>query len=191
MNLLTSTIASDYKAVLTEVEQLTSNGEISFDLLYSILIPLCLMVTRCCITGLPRLFQLISWIRTSVEGMPIYELSLQSVDLVDWPLTHGVVVGKVHTIVYIKPMHGIFKIDKLDAYPLKFHSDPEGLKQKIMMRGKKWVSLIGVHHKEFNGVAALKAGDKILKHIVSIQISDKCLFQLTNALELYLSVGSK
>ena len=58
VNLLTSTIALDYKAVLTEIEQLTSNGEISFDLLYAILIPLCLMVTRCYITGLPRLFQL-------------------------------------------------------------------------------------------------------------------------------------
>jgi hypothetical protein len=62
-------------------------------------------------------------------------------------------------------MAGTVKIDSLDTYPLKFHAHPEGLNESIMKRGKKWVSLIGVHHKQFDG-AALKV--KLIKHNVCI-----------------------
>lgn len=156
---------------MAKVERLTSHGEITFDLLYSILVPRDLMVTKCPISGSPRLFQLTSWIRTSIEGKPMYQLSLESVDLVDRQVIQSVVVGRVQTTVYIKPLRGTVRIESLDAYPLKFHSDPQGLKETILKRGKKWVSLIGVHHKQFEGVAALKAGDKLLKHNVSTVVS--------------------
>ena len=168
VNLLTSTIATDYSRTLSKLERLTSHGEITFDLFYAILIPRSLMVARCAITGLPRIFKLTSWVRTQVEGKPIFQLNLESVDLVDRPLTHSVVVGRIQTIVYIRPMSGTVKIDSLDAYPLKFHADPEGLKETITKRGRKWVSLIGVHHKQFDGLAALKVGDKLIKHNVCI-----------------------
>ncbi|KAF8956224.1 P-loop containing nucleoside triphosphate hydrolase protein [Flammula alnicola] len=182
VNLLTSTLASDYRATLAKIERLTSHGEITFDLLYSILVPRSLMVARCAITGLPRLFQLASWMRTSVEGKPVFQLNLESVDLVDRPITHSVVVGRVQTTVYIRPMRGTVKINTMDAYPLKFHPDPEGLKEAILKRGKKWVSLIGIHHKQFEGIAALKAGDKLLKHNVRSRIMvDRATFRRLNA----------
>ena len=97
----------------------------------------------------------------------MFQLNMESVDLVDRPLAHSVVVPRVQTIVYIRPL-GTVKIDSLDAYPLKFHADPEGLKESIMKRGKKWVSLIGVHHKQFDGLAALKVGEKLIKRTVCI-----------------------
>ena len=37
-----------------------------------------------------------------------------------------------------------------------------------MKHGKKWVSLIGVHHKQFDELAALKAGEKLIKYNVCI-----------------------
>jgi hypothetical protein len=179
VNLLTSTIASDYCHTLAKLERLTSHGEITFDLLYAILVPRSLMVTHCAITGLPRLFQLTSWNRTQIEGKPMFQLNLESVDLVDRPLTHSVVVGRIQTSIYIRPMRGTVKINTLDAYPLKFHADPEGLKESIKKRGKKWVSLIGVHHKQFDGVAALKVGDKIIKHNVCISFEFPSQLNLT------------
>ncbi|KAF8882735.1 P-loop containing nucleoside triphosphate hydrolase protein [Gymnopilus junonius] len=181
VNLLNSTIASDYRLTLATIERLTAHGEITFDLLYAILVPRSLMVTKCAITGLPRLFELTSWIRTAVEGKPVYQLTLQSVDLVDRPLTHSVVVGKVQTIVYLRPVGGTVKINTLDAYPLKFHADPEGLKESLLKRGKKWVSLIGVHHKQFDGLAAIKSQDKLLKHNVRGRIMvDRATFRRLN-----------
>ncbi|KAH9487460.1 ATPase family AAA domain-containing protein 3B [Psilocybe cubensis] len=182
VNLLTETIASDYRVTMATIERLIQHGEITFDLLYAILVPRDLMVTKCPITGSPRLFQLTSWIRTSIEGKPMYQLNLESVDLVDRQITHSVVVGRVQTTVYLKPMRGTVKIDTLDAYPMKFHSDPQGLKETILKRGQKWVSLIGVHHKQFDGIAALKAGDKLLKHNVRSRIMiDRATFRRLNA----------
>jgi hypothetical protein len=65
-------------------------------------------------------------------------------------------------------MAATVKIDSLDAYPLKFHADPEGLKESIRTCGKKWVSLIDVHRKQFDGLAALKIGEKLIKHNVRL-----------------------
>lgn len=166
VNLLTSTIASDYKMTLAKIQRLSSHGEITFELLYAILVPRSLMVAKCAITGLPRLFQLASWTRLAVEGKPMYQLNLESIDLVDRPLTKGVVVGKVQTTVYLKAFRGTTNIESLDAYPLKFHSDEAGVKEAVMRRGKKWVSLIGMHHMQYDGIAALKCGDKLLRHNV-------------------------
>ena len=171
VNLLTSTIANDYRVTLATINSLISHSEITFDLIYAILIPRSIMVARCAITGLPCLFRLTYWQCTGAEGLLMYQLHLESVDLVDRLMTHRVVVGKVQTVVYLRRMPGTIKIDSLDAYPIKFHPDEKGLRETIAKRGKKWVNLIGVHHKQFDGIAAVKCGDKLLRHNVGISCS--------------------
>jgi len=83
VNLLLSSLASDYRATLAKIQKLTSHSEITFDLLFAILVPRTLFVTTCAITGLPRLFKLISVQRTAVNGTGVYKLTFESVDLVD------------------------------------------------------------------------------------------------------------
>jgi len=170
VNLLTSTLASDYKVTLAKIERLTSHGEITFALLFALLVPRQLMVAKCAITGLPRLFELVSWTRASAEGKPAYQLELESVDLIDSSLGRGSIVGRIQTTMSIKEVSGIVKIDSLDVYPFKFHPDPEGVRGAVTKRGKKWVGLIGIHHMEFEGIAALKYSDKPLKHQVRSRI---------------------
>ena len=166
VNLLTNTIASDYRLTLAKLNRLTSHGEITFDLLYAILVPGELMVATCAMTGLPRLFELTSWTRATIEGKSMYQLNLESIDLIDRPLTKGVVAGRVQTTIFIKFSKGTVRIDSLDAYPFKFHSDEKNLREVIINRGKKWVTLIGLHHMQYEGVAALRCGDKVLRHNV-------------------------
>jgi hypothetical protein len=104
----------------------------------------------------------------------MYQLQMESVDLVDRAATRSVVVGKIQTVVCLRPVRGTFKIDTLDAYPLKFHPDEKGLRETIMKRGKQWVSLIGVHHKHYDGVAALKGSDSLSRHNVGFfQVLDR------------------
>ncbi|KAF8148667.1 P-loop containing nucleoside triphosphate hydrolase protein [Crassisporium funariophilum] len=182
VNLLTSTIASDYRVTLATIQRLTSHSEITFELLFAILVPRSLMVARCAITGLPRLFKMTSWNRTVIEGKPMFQLNLESVDLVDRPMTHSVVVGKVQTTIFIRPFRGTVKIDTLDAYPIHFHADEDSLREMVAKRGKKWVSLIGMHHKQFDGIAALKCGDKLLRHNVRSRIMiDRATFRRLNS----------
>ena len=98
----------------------------------------------------------------------MYQLQLESVDLVDRTATRSVVVGKIQTVVCLKPVRGTIKIDSLDAYPIKFHPDEEKLRETIIKRGKKWVSLIGVHHKQYDGIAAVKSSDSLSRHNVGL-----------------------
>lgn len=126
------------------------------------------MVVRCAITGLPRLLKLTSWQRLCMDGRTVYQLEMESVDLVHRSMSHSVVVGKVQTTVLLRSVRGTVRIDSLDAYPIKFHPDEKELRETIAKRGKKWVSLIGVHHKQFDGIAAVKCGDQLLRHNVGV-----------------------
>jgi hypothetical protein len=79
-------------------------------------------------------------------------------------------------------MPGTIKIDSLDAYPIKFHPDEKGLRETITKRGKKWVNLIGIHHKQFDGIAAVKYDDKLLRHNVRSRIMiDRATFRRQKA----------
>ena len=71
----------------------------------------------------------------------------------------------------LRYFRGVVKIDSLDAYPLKFHPDSEGLRASTIERAKKWVGLIGVHHMQYDGLAAIKGGlDRIVRHSVRSRI---------------------
>ena len=155
VEVLTSTIALDYGNILSDIQHLVSHGEMTFDLLYAILIPQTTMVQRCDITGLPRLYQLISWARHSdASDIKSYTLVLESIDLVQHPTTRVVVVGKVQKSKSVTQIRGTFRISDMDIYPLQFHKDIEGLMEEVKQRGHKWASLIGSHHKYFDGIAA-------------------------------------
>ncbi|KAJ7271488.1 hypothetical protein C8J57DRAFT_285425 [Mycena rebaudengoi] len=182
VNTLLSFLATDYRSTLATIERLTSHGEITFDLLYSILVPRSIVVARCAVTGLERLFKLVFFTRTAVEGVPVYQLSLEAVDLVDRPATQTVTVGRVSTSIFIPYFRGAVRIDSLDAYPLKYHPAEAQLRETITKRGQKWVGLIGVHHMQYDGVAALKYGTKLHRHNVKGRVMvDRATFRRLNA----------
>lgn len=181
VKLLNNTIAADYRTTLGTIERLTKHGEITFELLYGILVPRSLFVVRCGVTGLPRLLQLSYFQKTAVDGKPMYQLILESVDLVDRVMSNTVGVGRVQTVVYLAPFRGAVRITSLDAYPLKYHADEAGLREAVLKRGKKWSNLRGVHHKEYSGIAALKCGNKVVKHNVRSRIMvDRPTFRRLN-----------
>jgi len=168
VSLLTSTLSTDYRSTISKINRLTQHGEITFDLLYAILVPRTLFVASCAITGRPRLFKLTSFTRTTVNGLPVYQLMCESVDTLHQLDT--VSVGRVQTVILLKHFRGTAPIRSLDVFPLKYHSDEAGLREMLLNRGKKWIGLNGVHHKQYSGVAALKLGDKIVKHNVKGRI---------------------
>ncbi|KAJ7114472.1 hypothetical protein C8R44DRAFT_881309 [Mycena epipterygia] len=183
VNVLLEFLAADYRSTIKTIERLTAHGEITFELLYAILVPRTLIVARCAVTGLERLFQLQSFTRTSVEGVPVYQLALEAVDLVDRPLTQTVAVDRVATSIYIPYFKGATRIDSLDAYPLRFHAAETQLRESIARRGQKWVELIGVHHTQYSGIAALKIpGSRLMRHNVKGRIMiDRATFHRLNA----------
>ncbi|SJL04222.1 uncharacterized protein ARMOST_07583 [Armillaria ostoyae] len=134
VDLLLSSIHSDYQNTICTINKLKYHGEITWDLLYSILVPCSILITHCAITGMPRLFRLESAVSTNVEATRCHRLSCVSMDLVDRPLTQTVGVSKVTTQILIKKFKGAMKIDSLDAYPIRFHPDSAKLKEMVKER---------------------------------------------------------
>ncbi|KAK0481171.1 P-loop containing nucleoside triphosphate hydrolase protein [Armillaria luteobubalina] len=193
VDLLLSSINSDYQNTIRTINKHKSHGEITWDLLYSILVPRSILVTRCAITGAPRLFRLESAVSTNVEAMRCYQLNCVSMDLIDRPVTQTVGVSKVTTQILLKKFKGTIKIESLDAYPIRFHPDSAKLKEMVLQRGKKWSDLRGIHHMQFNGIAALKCGDnRLLRHNVKGRIMiDRASFRRFNPNYKYPTAVSK
>ncbi len=63
----------------------------------------------------------------------------------------------------IGDFRGARKITSLGCYPLKYHKNEERLRKELVERGKKFVSLGGVHYKSHHGMAYYKKKKSIIK----------------------------
>lgn len=58
---------------------------------------------------------------------------------------------------------GARKITSLNCYPLKYHKNEARIRAELIARGKKFVSLQGVHYKSHEGLAYYKKRKQIIK----------------------------
>jgi hypothetical protein len=180
VDLLISTFHSDWSTTLTKLAKFKAHGEISFDFLQYLLVPRTLFVGKCTLTGNLRLFKLMYSQRTSLDGVMMYQLICESVDLIDKQSgQNGVMVGKVQTQINLKYFKGATRIEGLNAYPLEFHPEKDRVMAALKERGKKWRELIGCHHMQYKGLAAIKFGDRIVKQSVSLLSDFKVIPRLT------------
>lgn len=216
-------LRKDYRGTLARIANLTTHGEITFDLLYAVLVPRTVVVTECPVTGEPRALQVLSASKVENEMCTFYNVLCESVDSTEEgahpgrrnasdqpngrPSTatdrlallrssrkskkiapppppgggnqstttsaalKGPSFGRVQSKIIIFGFKGTQKINSLEAYPIKYHTDPEGLRTQLLERGRKWASLKGIHHMHYDGTAALIASvggrKKLLKYNVS------------------------
>jgi len=182
VDVLLDWLHTDYRSTISTIKNLLAHGEIKWELLHAILLPRSIFVAKCAVTGEPRAFKLVSVTRTALDGLPVYQLACESVDLVDRPMTNSVGIGMVQTIINLSYFKGTVKISSLDAFPIKYHPAAEELKKSLIKRGSKWLGLTDIHHKQYKGLAALQCGDKILKHNINSRIMiDRGSFKRRNA----------
>ncbi|KAK1232480.1 hypothetical protein PQX77_004382 [Marasmius sp. AFHP31] len=182
VELLLKFLHTDFQATIRRIESHKAHRETSFDLLYAILVPGTLLVAQCAVTGGPRLFKLNSWNRVVTPNCSFYQVNAESVDLLDQHITATVKPGKVQSTIVLPDFKGTIPMHELDAYPLKYHKDCHTIKERVLARGKGWVDLIGVHHKEFDGIGVFKnEHGKILRHVVKGRMMvDRATFKRFN-----------
>ncbi|KAF5347625.1 hypothetical protein D9756_010669 [Leucocoprinus leucothites] len=189
VDLLIDTLSNDYKSTLSRLRRLTSHGEIDWELMPYILVPRTTFVARCVVTGQTRLFKLRQWIRTMVDNKRVFQLTLESTDTVDRPVTQSVAIGRVQTTTSIRSFKGIVRVQTLDAFPIRFYNDENGMKEQglremAIERGKKWFSFFGIHHEQYEGVAALRPHNgtgEVQRHFVKSRIMiDRATFRRSN-----------
>ncbi|KAI0922719.1 hypothetical protein AcV5_009616 [Taiwanofungus camphoratus] len=196
LGVLLDYLRKDYHGTLTRIANLTSHGEITFDLLYAILVPRSILITECPITGELRAVQLKSVSKVSIGGGGLYDLICESVDAVDavdenTPLFDtinaelrkaggGKSYGRVENRIVLPSFKGTVKINSLDTYPLKYHPAHVELKKELLARGRKWISLRGIHHMNYKGTAALMMNMGTCKKAVKYSINSRIMVDRAN-----------
>lgn len=158
-------LRKNYQGTLAQIDNLISHGEIAFNLLYAVLIPRTVLITRCSKTGEPRALKLLfAALETSARG-PYYALSCHSVegasaddddnDDDDAGIERDSAApsfGMDQSWLSIPEFKGTRKINSLSAFPIQYHPDPEAIRDKLVRRGRKWAVLNGIHHVAYRGL---------------------------------------
>ncbi|TFY69766.1 hypothetical protein EVJ58_g253 [Rhodofomes roseus] len=135
-------LREDHGATISRIAALVAQKEITFDLLYAILIPDTLLVCADDATEEPIAVQLKGYDDD-------YTLHCEGIDAAK----SGIEFGRVYASWHIRHFNGVVKINTLPIYPMKYHSDEAGLRGKLLARARKWVKLNGVHHVQYQGTA--------------------------------------
>lgn len=95
-----------------------------------------------------------------------------------WRLKTEILMCKGNQLEYIyyevKIPHfdGYRPLKELDIFPLEHHLQQDSIKASILQRGKKYVSLRGIHHCSYEGLAQVKSsfGEGLKSSMVSLYI---------------------
>ncbi|KAH9903157.1 P-loop containing nucleoside triphosphate hydrolase protein [Cubamyces lactineus] len=97
-------------------------------------------------------------------------------------VANGKPYGFVQNRILVTRFKGTVKIDSLDVYPLEHHPDADRLKVALFERGQKWLSLRGISHMQYEGLASYRtSSDSALKlKVKSRVIIDRASFRRLN-----------
>lgn len=179
-------LSTEYGTTLETLSSLLDHAEINFDLLWALYVPKkTILHVPCPLTGEPRAVRLLSSEKCQKQdfnGNMSFDLSGISVDFEStgssadqskflWRLVveyleadispKGPLFGyaKIGSVIDVPGFSGTKKITSLGVYPMHYYSGPggpDGLKERLVARGKRWAKLAGgVHHQAYNGIAYL------------------------------------
>ena len=76
----------------------------------------------------------------------------------------------METSLAVTEFQGAKKINALDVFPLQYHEQTEKLKDALTARGWKFISLIGIYHRNYKGIAFIKQKGKYDKVYVESRV---------------------
>ena len=152
----------DHQVTISQIENLLAHEEMTYSLLYAILIPGTRLISTDSATGEPRALEL----RNAIASGCALELSCIGLDAIG-PQNAGAgtdsdnldllgsPVSKVSMTIQLAPFQGVVKINALPIYPIRYHPDEAGLEKALLARAQKWMMFHGpgIHHVHYQGVA--------------------------------------
>ena len=151
LKLLIEYIQADYGDIQRRLFPMLANAEITFELLWALFLPNSLLFTIDPGSGEDRMIKL-DWVelRETPDRGRFYQLDCHYVEF------DGKIFGEATCTLEIPEFRGVRKIDQLGVYPIQYHTKEEGLKQKLIERGKKFCELKGMHYRMYKGIAYFK-----------------------------------
>ena len=187
LKLLTQYLTDHYDTTLKRFNALLEEGKISFDLLWILFQPNTLVYTTCPGSDQPRCLKFdFGQTEQSSQGECFFKLDCRYLDY------DGKVFGEAEASLTVAEFRGVKKINTLDVFPLQYHEQTEKLKDALTARGRKFISLIGIHHRNYKGIAFIKQKEKYDKVYVGSRVMiDACEFKQVNPNYSSLRINSR
>ncbi|KAI1499239.1 hypothetical protein F5X99DRAFT_291061 [Biscogniauxia marginata] len=159
LKVLIKYLDKDYAQTKKSLYPMLENGLITFDLLWALWKPNTLVYTTMYSSvDQPRVFKVeVAEKQYSVLRGEFYYVEGKYLEY------DGKQFGYGSTSYEIPEFRGARKITSLGCYPLKYHKNEAQLRKDLIERGKKFVSLGGVHYKSHHGMAYYKKKKSIIK----------------------------
>lgn len=167
LNFFIRFIEDEYRQELAEINSYLKHGEITFDLLWVILLHRAPLLTDCLTTGQPRLVWLKEASRHCSGGRTGYFFSVEGIDsnprrsaATSWQVENKYGYADV-PMRPIWEFTGAMKISDLSAYPVQYHPDLNSISLHLYQRGLNWDTLQGMHHMHYTGTAFCGRNDDL------------------------------
>ena len=93
----------------------------------------------------------------------------------------GKAFGMASTHCDVESFKGARSITSLSCYPLKYHKESDTLRNNLIERGKKFVTLKGINYKHHNGIAYTKKKRQVLRICINGRVMiDSAIFRRIN-----------
>jgi len=165
LNLLVSFLKITYASTTKSLTALLEDHEITYDHLWALFKPNALVYTICSGTGKPRCVKYKSGeAKTMDNGLEYFHLECHYLDF------DGKVFGETAIELAITRFRGTKRISSLDAFPLEYHPNKNDAKAHLLECGRKFMSLMGVHHRQYRGDAFFMRKGKPIKVPVNSRV---------------------
>jgi hypothetical protein len=162
---LIRTIRDRYKSITERLVPLLKEGKITYDLLWALFKANSHVISICAGSGKPRCLRYdMGEEKKTDQGVEYFELQCQYLDF------DGKVFGTVLAKLAVEKFRGARQIRTLNTFPLKFHPTPEKMRKRLVECGQNFVSLMGTHHRYYDGYAFLQRDDGLLRIPVESRI---------------------
>ncbi|KAK5936733.1 hypothetical protein PMZ80_010996 [Knufia obscura] len=148
LDVLLDYLQAEYKPLQTRLQSLLNNNEIAYDLLWTIFKPNSEIFTTCAGTGVARCVRCnFGEEKKRTNGTKYFHVEGRYLDF------DGETFGEATAVLAIEEFRGAKQINLLPTYPLAYHRRSAELKTQLIKRGRAFVSLLGVHHRTYEGKA--------------------------------------
>jgi hypothetical protein len=175
LELLIQYLEEAYQSTSELLTSLLSHRKISYNLLWAWFKPGTLVYMTCPSTGLPRCVRYsFGEEKKTARGIDCFEINGHYFDF------DGEVFGESTETLQIEIFRGSRRIENLPAYPLEYHLDQE-IRSRLVLSGQKFVSLMGCHHRQYQGSMFVPHKGQLMKHHVNSRVMvDAGLFRKVN-----------
>ncbi|KAH7000859.1 P-loop containing nucleoside triphosphate hydrolase protein [Ilyonectria destructans] len=177
LGLLVDCIESTFQPTDQQLSVLLAKKEITYDLIWALSKPNTEVYTTCKGTDAPMsaLYNHCEE-RLDLDGSKFMYLEIRYLS------SNGKTLGEVTAGRKIPYFRGTKKIEFLQVYPLEYHPEKEKMTKDLIDNGRKFVSLMGLHHRQYEGKAFFidDEGEIVKRHIKDRIMIDAVCFQEQN-----------